>query len=145
MPLEYRSDYLTLNTGKKIQVPFEQIIIFATNLSHSDLVDAAFMRRMGYRLYVEAPTEETYSEIFRRYAAASHLAVDDVLMEHVLERYRREERTRSACEPRDLIQRAIELCRFDSRDFHLSPAVIDEAWDSYFGGADFRRTHPQTA
>ncbi|NQU11414.1 AAA family ATPase, partial [bacterium] len=80
IPLEYRFDYLTLTTGKKIQVPFEQIVIFATNLSHTDLVDAAFMRRMGYRLYVEPPSLDTYAEIFRRFAAGQKLDVDSSLL-----------------------------------------------------------------
>src|SRR5439155_7380874 len=76
VPLEQRIDYLTLSTGKKIQVPFEQIVVFATNLTESDLEDEAFMRRMGYRLHAEAPTHATYTEIFNRYARSRGLSVD---------------------------------------------------------------------
>src|SRR5204862_5346558 len=66
IPLENRVDSLTLSTGKKIEIPFEQIVVFATNLTDADLVDAAFIRRMGYRLSVAAPTVETYLDIVRR-------------------------------------------------------------------------------
>jgi len=137
VPLEYRTDYLTLSTGKKIQVPFEQIVIFATNLTHNDLVDAAFMRRMGYRLYVEPPTPDTYRQIFRNYATANELTADDHLIDRLLTRYQAEHRPMQGCDPRDLIQRAIELCKFDQQSFQLTEAVLDEAWDSYFGGPGF--------
>ena len=137
IPLEYRFDYLTLSTGKKIQVPFEQIVIFATNLRHTDLVDAAFMRRMGYRLYVEPPSLDTFAEIFRRFAAGQNLSVDPTLLAHVLDHYRAENRAPNCCEARDLILRARDLCSFDGRPFELSEAVLDEAWDSYFGGPSF--------
>ncbi len=56
VPLEKRVDYLTLHTGKKIEVPFEQLVVFSTNLDEKDLVDEAFLRRMGYRARVEPPT-----------------------------------------------------------------------------------------
>ena len=66
VPLEGRVDYLTLHTGKKIEVPFEQLLIFATNLDPADLVDDAFLRRMGYRLFVTTPSKDLYAQIFRR-------------------------------------------------------------------------------
>ncbi|HEX6283701.1 MAG TPA: hypothetical protein VFZ71_02460, partial [Pyrinomonadaceae bacterium] len=65
VPLERRVDYLALHTGKKIEVPFEQLVVFSTNLEEKDLADQAFLRRMGYRARVEPPTPEAYSAIFR--------------------------------------------------------------------------------
>jgi hypothetical protein len=56
VPLERRVDYLALHTGKKIEVPFEQLVVFSTNLEEKDLADQAFLRRMGYRARVEPPT-----------------------------------------------------------------------------------------
>ncbi len=137
VPLEYRTDYLTLSTGKKIQVPFEQIVIFATNLKDTDLVDGAFMRRMGYRLFVDPPDAATYRQIFTQYAAACGLTVPEAVMDHVLARYRHEGRQPHACEPRDLIQRAVEICKFDRQSFELTIPVLNEAWEGYFGGAGF--------
>lgn len=137
IPLEYRVDYLTLSTGKKIQVPFEQLVIFATNLTTVDLVDEAFMRRMGYRLFVEPPPTETYKEIFRRYVRFAGLTIEEDLIDRLLVRYKTERRQPKCCEPRDLVQRAIDLCKFDDRPIELSSAILDEAWESYFGGSNF--------
>src|SRR5881398_896601 len=76
VPLEKRVDYLTLHTGKKIEIPFDMLLIFATNLDPADLVDDAFLRRMGYRLFVTAPTKDLYAQIFRRYVEESGFAYD---------------------------------------------------------------------
>jgi hypothetical protein len=135
VPLENRVDYLSLNTGKKIQVPFEQVIVFATNLTVSDLTDEAFLRRMGYRLYVMPPGPDTYAEIFTRYARKRGLAVDRSLLSHLELRYGKEHREPKACEPRDLIDRAIEVCKYNRETIRLSKEVLDLAWDGYFGAA----------
>ena len=65
VPLERRVDYLALHTGKKIEVPFEQLVVFSTNLDEKDLADQAFLRRMGYRARVEPPTPGAYTAIFK--------------------------------------------------------------------------------
>jgi SpoVK/Ycf46/Vps4 family AAA+-type ATPase len=133
IPLENRTDYLTLNTGKKIQVPFEQVIIFATNLSVSDLADEAFLRRMGYRLYVMPPGPDTYARIFTQYARKRGLSCDGSLLAHLELRYGKENREPKACEPRDLIDRAIEVCRYNRETVQLTKEIVDLAWDGYFG------------
>jgi hypothetical protein len=141
VPLEYRTDYLTLSTGKKIQVPFELIVIFATNLTDVDLVDEAFMRRMGYRLYVSPPSPETYAEIFRRFAQTLGLTADERLIGRMLSRYKAEGRVLKCCDPRDLLLRALDLCKFDNQALQLTDKIMDEAWDGYFGGVGFPSQH----
>jgi predicted ATPase with chaperone activity len=133
VPLENRVDYLSLNTGKKIQVPFEQIVVFATNLTISDLADEAFLRRMGYRIYVMPPSPETYARIFTEYASRRGLSVDPSLLAHLELRYGKENREPKACEPRDLIDRAIEVCRYNREQIRLNKEIVDAAWDGYFG------------
>ena len=133
IPLENRVDSLTLSTGKKIEIPFEQIIVFATNLTDADLVDEAFMRRMGYRLAVSRPSTETYMEIFQRTAADFGLPLDNALIERLLERYKAEGRLPNACDPRDLVVRAVDLCRFEKQEFRLTDETLDLAWVGYFG------------
>jgi predicted ATPase with chaperone activity len=133
IPLENHVDALTLSTGKKIEVPFEQIVIFATNLTDADLVDEAFMRRMGYRLAVPRPTPETYGEIFRRAATDYGLNANDELIERVLARYKAEGRQPNACDPRDLLARARDIARFESQLFTLSDEALNLAWEGYFG------------
>ena len=133
VPLEYRIDYLTLNTGKKIQVPFEQIVVFATNLTESDLEDEAFMRRMGYRLHAEAPSPETFTEIFLRYARSRGLAPDENMVTHLLEKYQKEGRIAKSCDPRDLIDRVIDRCRLHKTPIKLTLEGLEVVWNGYFG------------
>ena len=135
IPLENHVDYLTLSTGKKIQVPFEQVVIFATNLTVSDIADEAFLRRMGYRMYVMSPGPDTYAEIFSRHARSRGLSVDPGILAHLERRYGAERRTPKACEPRDLIDRSIEVCKFRREPIRLTKAVLDLAWDGYFGAS----------
>lgn len=133
VPLERRVDYLALHTGKKIEVPFEQLVVFSTNLDEKDLADQAFLRRMGYRARVEPPTPGAYTEIFKAQADRRGIKVDQSVMDHVLNKYRIERRQMKGCEPRDLLDRATDLCTFETQSVHLTSAIIDVAWRNYFG------------
>jgi predicted ATPase with chaperone activity len=133
VPLEHRIDYLTLHTGQKIQVPFLLTLFIATNLDVGEVTDPAFLRRMGYRLYLGAPTPELYAQIFDRYAAHREAAVAPGLIARLLERYRSEGRELRSCEPRDLIERAVDICRYRGRPLELDDDVVDLAWTGYFG------------
>jgi hypothetical protein len=135
VPLEKRVDYLTLHTGKKIEVPFEQLVVFSTNLAETDLVDEAFLRRMGYRARVEPPTPSAYVEIFRRAANTRGLRVEQACLDHLLNNYTLEHRQMKACEPRDLLDRVTDICLFEGRPPELSTRVVDAAWRNYFGAS----------
>jgi MoxR-like ATPase len=133
VPLERRVDYLALHTGKKIEVPFEQLVVFSTNLDEKDLADQAFLRRMGYRARVEPPTPAAYSEIFRRQAYTRGIKCEQPILDHVLNKYRIERRQMKGCEPRDILDRATDICLFEGQALELTPQVIDVAWRNYFG------------
>ena len=133
VPLERRVDYLSLHTGKKIEVPFEQLVVFSTNLDEKDLADQAFLRRMGYRARVEPPTAQAYCEIFKSQAYKRGIAYDQSVLDHVLNKYRIERRQMKGCEPRDLMDRATDICLFEAQKVELTPHVIDVAWRNYFG------------
>lgn len=133
IPLEGRVDYLTLHTGKKIEVPFEQLLIFATNLDPRDLVDDAFLRRMGYRLYVMPPNQESYTEIFKQYVESNGFAYDPKYLDFLFRLYADEKRPLRACEPRDLIQRCLDFCKYENRPQILSEELLGLAWRNYFG------------
>ncbi|HVO94668.1 MAG TPA: hypothetical protein VMT22_17595 [Terriglobales bacterium] len=135
VPLEGRIDFLTLHTGKKIEVPFEQLLIFATNLEPSDLVDDAFLRRMGYRLYVNPPDREMYGAIFKQYVEASGFAYQPQYLDYVYHLYDADGRSLRGCEPRDLIQHCMDLCNYESRPKVLSEELLHSAWRNYFGAA----------
>jgi predicted ATPase with chaperone activity len=133
VPLERRVDYLALHTGKKIEVPFEQLVVFSTNLDEKDLADQAFLRRMGYRARVEPPTAEAYTAIFRQQADRRGIAVEKPVLDHILTKYRVEHRMMKGCEPRDLLDRATDICLFEQHQLKLTPQIIDVAWRNYFG------------
>jgi hypothetical protein len=133
IPLEHQIDYLSLHTGQKIQVPFLLMLIIATNLDLEAVTDPAFLRRMGYRLYLGEPTPELYSQIFERYADRQGFPVPPGLVSRLLERYQREKRELRSCEPRDLIERARDICRFTGRPLELDDEVMRVAWSGYFG------------
>jgi hypothetical protein len=135
VPLEKRVDYLTLHTGKKIDVPFEQLVVFSTNLDEKDLVDEAFLRRMGYRARVEPPTPSAYVEIFKRAAHVRGLRVEQACLDHVLNNYMLEHRQMKACEPRDLLDRVTDICLFEGRAPEINTRLIDLAWRNYFGAS----------
>jgi hypothetical protein len=135
MPLEKRIDFLTLHNGKKIEVPFEQLVVFSTNLDENNLVDDAFLRRMGYRARLELPTPAAYGEIFRRAASAKGFRVDEASIHYLLRKYSMEQRPMKSCEPRDLLNRISDICIYEGRALELSDELIDKAWQNYFGAA----------
>jgi predicted ATPase with chaperone activity len=132
-PMEYQIDYFTLMTGQKIQLPLRHLLIIATNLSLETVTDPAFLRRMGYRVYLGPPTPEHYSRIFQNYAKRLGVAASPEVIGRLLERYRAQQREMRCCEPRDLIERARDICRFQNRPLELTAEVLDLAWSGYFG------------
>lgn len=132
-PLENRADYLTMQNGRKLCVPFRQLLVFSTNLDPNAALDGSFLRRMGYRLRVGNPDPAAYAEIFARYAAARELSVPPGLIEGLLERYRLERRPLRSCEPRDLIERARDICAYRGIPLQLTRELLEFAWTGYFG------------
>ncbi len=135
LPLERRVDFLTLHSGKKIEVPFEQLVVFSTNLDERDLVDEAFLRRMGYRARVEPPTPAAFVEIFRRTASNRGIVVNQDCVDHILQKYVAEDRVMKGCEPRDLLNKVNDICLFEGRPSQLTTELLDLAWGNYFGTA----------
>ena len=133
IPMEYQIDYFTLRTGQKIQLPLRHVLIIATNLSPDMVTDPAFLRRLGYRVYLGAPTPEQYTQIFQMYAKRRGVPASAEVINQLLERYREQNREMRSCEPRDLIERARDICRFQGKSLELTPEVLDLAWIGYFG------------
>jgi predicted ATPase with chaperone activity len=144
-PLERGVDFLTLQTGQQLEVPFRQTLLVSTNLDPDSVMSPAFLRRMGYRLFLDNPSQEDYAVIFRRYAARYDIEVPAMLIEHLIGRYQRENRPMKCCEPRDLIERGRDICRYRGMDFELREDIMDFAWSGYFGNYDGRPNAPQPA
>lgn len=133
IPMEHGFDYFTLHTGRKIKVPFQQMLVVATNLDPDKVMDPAFLRRMGYRLHMMTPTPERYEEIFIKYATHCGAEVPPGLVKRLLQRYLAEGRELRGCEPRDLIRRASDICQLRREPLVLNVELMDSAWMSYFG------------
>ena len=144
LPLEKRVDFLTLQSGKKFEVPFEQLVVFSTNLEEKEFVDDAFLRRMGYRARLELPSPAAYGEIFRRAAIARGLSIDECCVDYLLQKYGDEQRQMKSCEPRDLLNRITDICVFEGRPLQLNQKLIDAAWGHYFGMAHVFDSYPES-
>jgi predicted ATPase with chaperone activity len=134
VPLESGHDFLTLATGKKIQVPFEQLIIFSTNLEPRDLVDEAFLRRIPYKIEVEDPSEDEFYRIFELAAPQFGCEYRPDAVRHLLEtHYRQAGRSLRRCHPRDLLKQIRNYCRYRRLPVEMRPDYIDRVARSYFG------------
>ncbi len=133
VPLEKRIDYLTLHTGKKIEVPFDELIVFSTNLEPRDLVDEAFMRRIQNKIKVNNPTPEMYREIFRRQCRDLGVPFDQEALIYLLRKYYIEpKRELRACHPRDLLRILTGVARYHDMQPQLTTQLIDRACQVYF-------------
>ncbi|NWG22738.1 MAG: ATP-binding protein [Chloroflexi bacterium] len=133
VPLEKRVDYLTLHTGKKIEVPFDQLIIFSTNIEPKQLVDEAFLRRIRYKIEIGNPTPTEYREIMRRVCRARNVPYSDDGLRYLLEvEYPRRKLELRAVHPRDLIDQVIDFARFTRTQPTMSRELLAAACKSYF-------------
>lgn len=133
VPLEKRIDYLTLATGRKIDVPFDALILFATNLNPEELVDEAFLRRIRYKINVADPSWEEYREIFKRVAAKNSIPYsEDGLRYLVMEYYIKAKRKARAVHPRDILDELIDIARFRGVPPVMSKELLDAACQAYF-------------
>jgi len=133
VPLEKRFDYLNLSNGKKIQVPFDQLIIFSTNLQPKDLVDEAFLRRIPYKIDVVDPTEEEFRKLFKIMAPKLGFDHRDDVLDYLIERhYRQANRPFRNCHPRDLLMQVRNHCLYQGRPLEMTPANFDLAVENYF-------------
>jgi predicted ATPase with chaperone activity len=133
VPLEKRVDYLTLHTGKKIDVPFDQLIIFSTNIEPKQLVDEAFLRRIRYKIEVHNPTPAEYREILRRVCRERSVPYSDDGLRYLLEHeYAKRKLELRACHPRDLIDQLIDIAHFTRTQPAMSRELLAAACRSYF-------------
>jgi predicted ATPase with chaperone activity len=133
VPLENRIDFLTLASGKKIQVPFEQLIIFSTNIEPSDLVDEAFMRRIPYKIEIGDPTVEEFHNLFRLYAPRFRCEYRQPVVDYLIERhYTSSGRRMRRCHPRDLLGQIRNYCVYKEMPMEMLPEYFDRVVNSYF-------------
>jgi predicted ATPase with chaperone activity len=133
IPLENRHDFLTLPTGKKIQVPFDQLIIFSTNLDPTKLADEAFLRRIPYKVEVADPSEAEFHGLFELYARGLRCAYRRDAVKYLLERhYHPYNRPLRRCQPRDLLNQIANLCRYNGLPMEMREDYFDRVAKGYF-------------
>ena len=133
VPLEKRQDFLTLHTGKKIVVPFDQLVIFATNLEPRDLVDEAFLRRIPYKINVTDPSEAEFRELMRMMSQELKVAPNEEAVDYLIEKwYQGTERPFRCCHPRDLLLQIRNRASYLDITPKMTEELFDGACDCYF-------------
>jgi len=132
VPLERRADFLTLSTGLKFEVPFDQLVIFATNISPKELADEAFLRRLRYKILMDSPSREEYRNIFTAICRYHKIPFEKKAFSKLISNYEKYELKLIGCHPRDLIDHIIDEAHFMKMAPVVTPEAIDRAWDNYF-------------
>jgi predicted ATPase with chaperone activity len=131
VPLESRVDYLKLHTGKSFSIPFDELVIFSTNLAPEDLMDPAFLRRIPYKIEIGTPTVENYKRIFTKECQAQGLTLSDELFESIMRKIRDEKGLDiAAFQPRFILEQVVGSCRFMEQAVSLELRFLNYAIDN---------------
>src|SRR5207253_10413975 len=131
LPLEDRHDFLTVSSGKKFEVPFEQLIIFSTNLDPKDLVDDAFLRRIRHKVEINAPERDVYERIFNNMVKRLGMNPCGEAVDYLYERYYNAGRCPRASDCRDLLEIVQSIRRFRRQPVQLTRELMIEASSSF--------------
>jgi predicted ATPase with chaperone activity len=146
VPLESHVDYLRLQTGQTIAIPFQQLMVFSTNIEPRNLVDDAFLRRIQMKVKVNTPDERAYTQIFALYAQRLGVPLDRDAFFHLIQKwYREPRRTMQAVHPRDILRILVAMADYEGLPPRMTPETLDTACESYFvdsidNGASLART-----
>jgi len=128
VPLESRIDFLKLHTGKSFQLPFDELVIFSTNLAPDDLMDPAFLRRIPYKLETIGPSKEQYFEIFKAVAGSRGLEMTREILDIVLDELQVKNNFELACyQPKFIIDQVVSACKYTGEDLHFSEELVTDA------------------
>jgi hypothetical protein len=131
VPLEGRVDYLKLHTGKSFSIPFEELIIFSTNLEPEDLMDPAFLRRLPYKIEVGPPTLESYRQIFQRECAKQGFDLPREAFDGIVYKLREEKGLElAAYQPKFIVDQVVASCRFMQQPPRFEPRFVNHALDN---------------
>ena len=133
VPLEKKYDYLNTTTGTKIEVPFDQILIFSTNLDPAQLADEAFLRRIKFKIEVRDPDEAQYRAIWELVCKGRRVEHDPSGVDYLIDKwYRPHSRPFRMCQPRDILDQMISIAKYNMERVNFSPDLIDTACATYF-------------
>jgi hypothetical protein len=133
VPLENRIDFLTLHTGRKVEVPFDVLVVFSTNLPPRDLVDEAFLRRIPHKIEIVDPTYEEYREIFKRVCEGKKVPYDERGLAYLLQEwYVKRNRKLRAVHPRDILDQILDIAKYLNVEPRMTKDLLDRACEAYF-------------
>lgn len=133
VPLENRIDYLTLHTGRKVELPFDVLVVFSTNLPPRDLVDEAFLRRLRHKIEIGDPSYESYRKIFKLVADDKGIAYSDKGLAYLLQEwYIKRNRKLRASHPRDICDQILDISRYMNVEPEMNKDLLDRAAEAYF-------------
>ncbi len=133
VPLERRTDFLSFHTGMKIEIPFDQLVVFSTNIDPGLLVDEAFLRRIRYKIKIDHPELSEYREIFQRVCDSNGIAFNNDVFDHLIENYYHQNNVKlTSCHCRDIIEHILDNARYRGLNPELTKETISSAWNSYF-------------
>lgn len=133
VPLEKKYDYLTTGTGAKIEIPFDLLLIFSTNLDPNQLADEAFLRRIKFKIEIRDPDERQWREIWKLVCRGRQVDYDDEGINYLIEKwYRPVNRPLRMCQPRDILDQMINIAKYNMERVTFTPDLIDAGCTSYF-------------
>jgi len=128
LPLEKRVDYLTLHTGKKFEVPFDEVVIFSTNIPPEALMDPPSLRRIQYKLQINPPTEEEYETIFRRVCNLYDLEFSQDIFSYLMDDfYKKNSLPLAAFHPKFIVEHVMAACKYEGVLPHFSHRLLKDA------------------
>jgi predicted ATPase with chaperone activity len=132
VPLEKRVDFLQLPNGQKLEVPFDELIIFSTNLDPKSLVDDAFLRRIPYKIHVKDPSEDQFNQIFQMLCKKYGIAYDETQFNYLVTRHYHGKRPFRGCQPRDILEQVLNTASYKRQPPSLTQDTLDMACRNYF-------------
>ena len=133
IPLEEHVDYLKLHTGATFPVPFDALVLFCTNLAPSDLMDAAFLRRIPYKIKLGPPSIERFGAILRREAAERSVELSDAMFDFLVAELEGRRKFALACyQPRFIVDHVVETSAYQKRPPAFTEALIHRALDNLY-------------
>jgi len=133
IPMEERRDFLNLGGGAQVEVPFDMVLVFSTNLNPHDIADEAFLRRLGYKIHFECISPAQYEQIWRQECEQKGIEFDASVLHYVLEELHAPAKVPLLpCHPRDLLGMALDLCRYQGRAAEPGIHELQYAWGNYF-------------
>lgn len=142
VPLDRRIDYLTLHTGQKFRIPFDVIVLFSSNQRPAQLADEAFLRRLGYKIFVGPLDMADYHAIVLQECRRLHIPYAQSGFDYLYQRHRAESRPLLACHPRDILGQVCDYAHFYGMKPQMSPAMLAWAWGNYFAHDDSKNEAP---